>query len=138
MYYTKVEKRNPQLMNNKFDLDTIDCNFKALHIKDILKILNLSPKCKINITNPTLIRRYYEMWKCITIKNWINFYSWIYLRNIGNILCKETEKLIFDFYSKELNGINEMKPEDERALEFVESKIGMVLSKLYVKKYFSD
>lgn len=136
--YSKVEKRNPHLMNNKFDLNIIDCNFKNFYIKDILKKLNLSPKCKINITNPTLIRRYYEMWNCITIKNWINFYSWIYLRNIGKILCKETEESIFNFYSKKLYGIGEMKPDNERALEFVESQIGMVLSKLYVEKYFSD
>ena len=125
-------------MNNKFDLDTIDCNFKNFYIKDILKKLNLSPKCKINITNPTLIRRYYEMWNCITIKNWINFYSWIYLRNIGKILCKETEVSLFNFYSTKLHGIGKMKPDNERALEFVESKLGMVLSKLYVEKYFSD
>ena len=78
------------------------------------------------------------MWNCITIKNWINFYSWIYLRNIGKILCKETEVSLFNFYSTKLHGIGKMKPDNERALEFVESKLGMVLSKLYVEKYFSD
>ena len=66
-------------MNNKFSLEVIDCNFKDFYILDILENLNLKPNEKINITNPKLIRRYYEMWKCITIKNWIDFYSWIYL-----------------------------------------------------------
>ena len=87
--YTKVEKRNPHLMNNKYDLDVIDCNFKKFYVKDILSLLNLSPKNhKINITNPKLIRRYYELWNCITIKNWIDFYSWIYLRSIGQLLMQ--------------------------------------------------
>ena len=136
--YDKVERRNPHLMNNKFSLEVIDCNFKDFYILDILKNLNLKPNEKINITNPKLIRRYYEMWKCITIKNWIDFYSWIYLRNIGQILCKETDELIFNFYSGVLNGVYEMKPINERSLEFVDSQVGMILSKEYVKKYFPD
>tara|TARA_Y100000590_G_scaffold283616_1_gene319099 strand:+ start:1140 stop:3011 length:1872 start_codon:yes stop_codon:yes gene_type:complete len=136
--YTKVEKRNPHLMNNKYDLDVIDCNFKKFYIKDILSLLNLSPHGKINITNPKLIRRYYELWNCITIKNWIDFYSWIYLRNIGQLLCKETDKIIFNFYSGVLNGVYDMKPDEERAVDFVDSQIGMILSKIYVKKYFPD
>ena len=49
--YTKVERRNPHLMNNKYDLDVIDCNFKKFYIKDILSLLNLSPESKINISN---------------------------------------------------------------------------------------
>jgi len=136
--YTKVQKRNPHLMNNKFDLDVIDCNFKNFYIKDILQDLNLSPQSKINITNPKLIRRYYEMWQCITIKNWIEYYSWLYLKSIGQILCEETEKLIFDFYSGVLNGVYVMKPIEERAVEFVDSQLGMILSKVYVKKYFKQ
>lgn len=136
--FTKVEKRNPHLMNNKYDLDVIDCNFKDLEIKELLKMLNLNPEQQINITNPKLLRRYYEMWKCITIKNWIQYYSWLYLRNIGQVLCKETDKMIFNFYSGVMNGVYDMKPKNERALEFVDSKLGMVLSKEYVKKYFPD
>ena len=136
--YTKVERRNPHLMNNKYDLDVIDSNFKKFYIKDILSLLNLSPESKINITNPKLIRRYYELWNCITIKNWIEFYSWIYLRNVGQLLCKETDKIIFNFYSGVLNGVYDMKPDEERALDFVDSQIGMILSKIYVKKYFPN
>ena len=136
--YSKVEKRNPHLMNNKYDLEVIDCNFKKFRIKDILNYLDLKPKGKINIVNPRLIRRYHEMWDCITIKNWIDFYSWIYLRNIGRILSKETDKKIFEFYSGVLKGVDKMKSHKEQALEFVDLKLGMILSKSYVTKYFSN
>jgi putative endopeptidase len=134
--YSKIENRNPHLMNNKYDLEVIDCNFKKFKIKDILEYLNLKPDRKINIVNPKLIRRYHEMWKCITIKNWIDFYSWIYLRNIGQILSKETDDIIFNFYSGVLNGVYKMKPREERALDFIDLKLGMILSKIYVKQYF--
>lgn len=136
--YTKIQKRNAQLMNNKYDLEVIDCNFKKFRIKEILNNLNLNPEGKINIINPKLIRRYHEMWECITIKNWIDFYSWIYLRKIGQILSEETDTMIFNFYSGVLNGVYEMRPKEERALDFVDSKLGMILSKVYVKKYFPD
>ena len=53
-------------------------------------------------------------------------------------LCKETDKIIFNFYSGVLNGVYEMKPLEERALDFVDSQIGMILSKIYVKKYFPN
>ena len=138
--YTKVQKRNPHLINNKFTLNIINCNFKDFYIKDTIKSLNMfcGDNGSINITNPTLIKKYYNMWKCITIKNWKDFYSWIYLRNIGTILSKETDKIKNNFYNGVLNGVYDMKSDEERAFEFSESKLGMILSKEYVKKYFPD
>lgn len=136
--YSKIEKRNIQLMNNKYDLDVIDINFQKFYIKDTLDMLNLKPNDKINIINPKMLRRYHEMWECITIKNWIEYYTWVYLRSIGTILSKETDKIIFNFYSGVMNGVYEMKPKEERAVEFVDGKLGMVLSQVYVKKYFNN
>lgn len=136
--FTKIERRNAEYMNNKYDLEVIDKNFSKLFIKDLLKYLKLETQYKINIINPKFLKRFYEMWKGITIKNWIEYFSWVYLRYFGEILSKETNKIIFDFYSGTLNGVKEMKPERERALDFVSSRVGMILSKVYVQKYFPE
>lgn len=138
--YTKAQKRDNHLINNKFTLNIINCNYKDFYITDTIASLNMfcDDNSSINIRNPTLIKNYYNMWKCIPIKNWKDFYSWIYLRNIGTILSKETDKIIFNFNNGVLYGVYDMKSDEERAFKFSESKLGMILSKEYVKKYFPD
>lgn len=43
----------------------------------------------------------------------------------------------FDFYSKQLNGITELKPLWKRSLDMVEGQLGQPLGQLFVEKYFS-
>ena len=135
--YSNVEKRNPELMNNKFSLDVINCNFENLYFPNMFTYLNINPE-KINITNPTYLKKFNHLWDCITIRIWKDYFCWLYLKKYGIYISDNTEKLIFDFYGNELNGIKKMKSIDERMINMIDNNLGMELSKTYVQKYFND
>lgn len=54
----------------------------------------------------------------------------------SSTLSSKLEQLNFDFYSKELRGIEEMRALDKRALSTINGTIGQAFGKLYVEKYF--
>ncbi|MBV7439863.1 M13 family metallopeptidase [Weeksellaceae bacterium TAE3-ERU29] len=51
-------------------------------------------------------------------------------------LSTDLDKLSFDFYSKELNGVDKMRDRDKRALSTINNSIGEAFGKLYVKEVF--
>ncbi|MDG4951043.1 M13 family peptidase [Weeksellaceae bacterium KMM 9724] len=51
-------------------------------------------------------------------------------------LNSDLEQMHFDFYEKELKGIDEMRARDKRALGTVNSTIGQAFGKVYVAEYF--
>ncbi|MXV38115.1 M13 family peptidase [Flavobacteriaceae bacterium Ap0902] len=53
-------------------------------------------------------------------------------------LNADLEKIQFEFYSKELKGIEEMRPLDKRALSVVNNSIGQAFGKSYVAAYFPE
>lgn len=51
-------------------------------------------------------------------------------------LGQELEKIDFDFYSTELNGITEMRAREKKALSSINGMIGQAFGKLYVEEVF--
>ena len=58
------------------------------------------------------------------------------LRNTASELTEEMGQTVFDFYGTTLNGIEEQRPLDERALGFANTGLGFALGKLYVAEHF--
>ncbi|MFN8593563.1 MAG: M13 family metallopeptidase [Thermomicrobiales bacterium] len=58
------------------------------------------------------------------------------LQNSAPALTDELGKISFDFYGTTLNGVEEQRPLNERALGFVNGRLGFALGKLYVDEYF--
>jgi putative endopeptidase len=135
--YSNVEKRDPKLMNNSMDISKIKLLYPDIKIDEMLNYINIIPQ-EINIINPNFLNKFNDMWKSIPLKNWIQYFSWIFLRKMGIYFSLQTEQLIFDFYSKRLSGVKKMKDMWKRSIGVVEDNIGMLLSKLFIKKYFNE
>ena len=69
------------------------------------------------------------------IKEYLKFH--VMDRSTG-YLTKELDDLSFDFYGRKLKGQQEQRALDKRGLSFVNSNVGELLGKLYVKEYFPE
>ena len=58
------------------------------------------------------------------------------LQNVASSLTEDLGRVVFDFYGTTLNGIEEQRPLEERALGYVNGGLGFALGKLYVDEYF--
>ena len=56
----------------------------------------------------------------------------------SSFCSKELNNEIFDFYSRKLNGQVEQKSPEKRAISLIESWVGELMGKIFVKKYFPE
>ena len=68
--------------------------------------------------------------------DWKTYLRWSVLNTAAGLLSEELEKANWEFYSKELRGTKEQRPQEERALQTLNWTIGEALGKLYVDKKF--
>ncbi len=69
------------------------------------------------------------------IKDYLKFHL---INDATGYLTKELDELSFEFYGRKLKGQQEQRALDKRGLEFVNSSVGELLGKLYVKDHFPE
>ena len=137
--YTNVEKRDSERMNNPSNMDIIAVVNPEL-ATDLLYFFNkikVEPG-KINITNPTFTKIYYELLKIVDLQKWKEYYIYSFLRKMGNYINIDSETALFNFYGKVLSGTKIMKEPIKRSIETLNTTIGMLVGKLYVERYFNE
>lgn len=58
------------------------------------------------------------------------------VNGVADELSSDLEQLHFDFYGKELSGIEQMRALNKRALQMINNNLGEAFGKLYVEAYF--
>jgi len=135
--YDKIQRRNPHLLNNPYSLDVLETCFPCLRLSKMFDFLKIEPQ-KINVSNPEFLKTYNSLLSTISIKTWKNYLKYMYARKFGRFLGKDIEQILFDFYTTTLHGVTIMKPENIRAMRFVEGNLGMILSQEFVKEHFTE
>jgi len=68
-----------------------------------------------------------------TLRDYLAFQ---YLNNYAELLSEEWSDAYFDLFSRRLQGIDQPRPLEERALVLVNTHLGEEMGKLYVERYF--
>ena len=132
---TNEEDRDPNLSYNPQTMSELSKLVKNLNIPAFLKKVGVNTD-KVIVGE---IRLYKEYDKFVNEKNLPLLKD--YLRynlvasNAGN-LNGALDELSFNFYSKYLNGQQEQRPMNKRALSLINGVVGEAFGKLYVEKYF--
>ena len=132
---TNEEDRDPNLSYNPQTMSELSKLVKNLNIPAFLKKVGVNTD-KVIVGE---IRLYKEYDKFVNEKNLPLLKD--YLRynlvasNAGN-LDGALDELSFNFYSKYLNGQQEQRPMNKRALSLINGVVGEAFGKLYVEKYF--
>lgn len=135
--YTNEQKRNPDLMNNEFSFELIKELYPDLDIEKFFNLTKVRPS-SINIINPSFLKNYLKIWNYTPLQTLKEYYIYLYLLNVCKYINKQCEDIFFNFYSKELNGIQIKKPEWKRSIINIENNAGMLLSKLFVENFFTE
>lgn len=152
--FTNVMNRDIDLMNNIKNLSDIELNNKYLaedlkyfftkifsnekFSNEKLDTKYLKSSLKINITNLVFTEKYYEMLCTTNLDDLKGYFIYLFLRKMGKYIDINCETIIFNFYEKELSGIQEMKPLWKRTVNTLNNVIGMRIGELFVKKHFNE
>ncbi|MGY0039294.1 M13 family metallopeptidase [Pedobacter sp. NJ-S-72] len=72
----------------------------------------------------------------ISIEVWSSYLAFHWIVNHSTILPEQYRKSQFDFYSAKLNGVTDDISREQKSIRYVNNRLGQVVGKLYVEKYF--
>ncbi len=134
---TKEERRDVRKLNNPRSMKQIA---EMLPTVDWDKLLaSLPTDAEVDtmlVTQPQYIKSLQELLTSTDIEDLKTLVSWTTLNGAAGDLTTKMEKANWEFYSKTLNGVPEMRPAKERALSTVNGTIGMAVGKIYVEQKF--
>ena len=142
--YTNIEKRDPNNCNNPTDYNNLISQFKFIGLKELANYLSKESFFqgkkldKINVYNVKFLKSYENLFATTDLKILIDYYIWIFLLQVGSYLDENVNNIIYGFYGCILGGSNKMTERWERIVDIESKFLGNILSKIYVKAYFSE
>ena len=132
---TNEEDRNPNLSYNPQTMAELSKLVKNINLPQLLKNVGVNTD-KVVVSE---IRLYKQYDKFINEKNLPlikDYLKYQLVADNASNLTKELDELSFNFYSKEVQGQQEQRPMNKRALSVINGILGEAFGKLYVEKYF--
>lgn len=132
---TKVQNRDPQATYNKLSYDDLKKNYPDFNWDAYFNAFPVKPT-ELTIGQP---RYFSNLFKIIAETDSTTLSDYMIICTINYVASYLSDDFMltkFEFYSKLLNGIEELKPLWKRSLDMVQSRLGQPLGQLFVEKHF--
>ncbi|HVT92090.1 MAG TPA: M13 family metallopeptidase [Bryobacteraceae bacterium] len=133
---TVVERRDPNKLHHKLtraQLAALAPNFPwDIYFDGI----GLSGLRELNVTEPAFFRRAGLLVKTRGMDDWKPYLRVRIVEAAAPFLPKRFEQARFDFYSKFLRGVPEMRPRWKRCVSHVDDQLGEALGQAFVERVF--
>ncbi|OUR62631.1 peptidase M13 [Colwellia sp. 39_35_sub15_T18] len=136
-HWTRVQSRDSEKRYNKFataELNTITDKFNW---QAFLQAENVASQKDIIINQPDFIEGFGKVFDDTSLNIWKQYLTFNTLSAFSGYLTAELDNENFDFFSKQLNGRQEQRPQWKRGVSVVNSNLGEVIGKVYVTRHFT-
>ncbi|MFY1046668.1 M13-type metalloendopeptidase [Chryseobacterium sp. GP-SGM7] len=127
-------KINSHLMN-PLDLESYAPGFPW---KVFLRERQVDNVDQVILQADTAIKAKAKLFAETPIKVWSAYLAFHWIVNHSTLLSKDFRKSYFDFYGTRLNGIKSDAPREQKSIQYVNNRLGHLIGKLYVEKYFPE
>ncbi len=134
---TRVEMRNPHNMLHKMTPAQLSALAPTLEFDHFLPALGLTNIKVVNVSEPAFYTALEKQLHAHTIDEWRTFLRWNAIRDASPYLSSQFANASFDFYSKYLRGVPQMKPRWLRCTEWTDRNLGEALGQVFVAKTFT-
>mmetsp|Transcript_60790 Transcript_60790/g.73049 ORF Transcript_60790/g.73049 Transcript_60790/m.73049 type:complete len:707 (+) Transcript_60790:149-2269(+) len=141
-HMTNIENRDPEATYNPMSVDELSTlcgnvfNFSVFLESATGK--NAKSLGKINVCNIEALKKASSVAVSLKAEDMKLYLLWRVVHSTASFLPKKYVDEDFAFFSKSLQGVEEIKPRWNRAMEFTESALGEVLGQMYCKEYFDE
>ncbi|MCY7410547.1 MAG: M13 family metallopeptidase [Chitinophagales bacterium] len=133
---TLVEQRDPYATYNKMTVTDFSSKNPNIKWNIYLSAMGFTPQTDAVIAQPKFFEKLNAMVTSVSIDDWKTYLKAHLLNNASNLLSADFEQAQFDFYSKKLQGTQEMDPRWKRMSELANYSLGEALGQEYVKRAF--
>jgi putative endopeptidase len=133
----KEDTRDMQKLYNPYSVKDLKILMPDFDWSSMLKESGFDKEKKLVITQVEYTKSLNSIIKATPIDTWKDFLKWGVIHGAATNLTTEIDNQNFDFYGKTMTGTEKQKEDWERAVTRVNSGLGEIVGKVYVKKRFS-
>ncbi len=132
----KVERRDARNTYNPMTVAQLEKSVPALDWEKYFSEIGAEEIDTIIVAQPKYMKALQGVFNQNNVEDWKTYLKWSIFNDAANALSTEIETANWEFYNKTLQGAQEQRPRDERALQTINWTIGEALGKLYVEEHF--
>ncbi|MGM0933756.1 MAG: M13 family metallopeptidase [Bacteroidota bacterium] len=132
----KVERRDARNTYNPMTVAELQTSVPALDWEKYFNEIGAEEIDTIIVAQPKYMKALQGVFTRNNVEDWKTYLKWSIFNDAANALSTEIETANWEFYNKTLQGAQEQRPRDERALQTINWTIGEALGKLYVEEHF--
>jgi putative endopeptidase len=132
---TRIEMRDPEARYNKFTVSELNELTPSFDWGTYLADLN-AETAEIIVSTPKFMEEIEKIVNEVPSSTWREYLKWHLVNSASPYLSHEFVKNNFEFYGKELQGTEEMRPRWKRVLATTERATGEAIGKLYTEEHF--
>ena len=134
---TRVDRRDPYKQFHKFTRAQLVALTPTFGWDAYWSRLGLPAPASLNVTEPDFYKEVEHQLKSRGIEEWKTYLRWHLVHEASPYLSHSFVETNFNFYSKTLRGIAEMRPRWKRCVSFVDRDLGEALGQVFVAKTFT-
>ncbi|MGJ8693685.1 MAG: M13 family metallopeptidase [Thalassotalea sp.] len=136
-HWTKVQTRDSVKRYNKYPVGELSQLTDAIDWSQYLALQGVSEEQAIIINQPDFIQGFGQVLTATSLEDWQSYLTFHTISTYASYLTSEIDAENFDFFAKQLDGLEQQKPQWKRAVKLVNSHLGEVIGKVYVSRHFS-
>ena len=133
----KEDTRNIAALYNKYAVTDLKSLMPDFDWTAMLKNAGVANEKNIVIAQVEYTKSLNNIIKNTPIDTWKTYLKWSLINNTAGYLNTALDKQNFEFYGKTLKGTEQQEEDWKRAVSAVNSGLGEIVGKVYVKKYFT-
>jgi putative endopeptidase len=134
---TRVERRDPYKLFHKMDRKQLAALTPAFDWNAYLKGVGLAKLNDFNVTQPEFFAEVQKQLESESLADLKTYLRWHLARGAAPFLSEALVNENFDFYSRTLRGVPQLRPRWKRCVALVDSQLGEALGKEFVRRAFS-
>jgi putative endopeptidase len=134
---SRVDQRDPYKLFHVLKARELKALTPTFRWDDYFAAAGLAKPKRVNVTEPDFFQEVERLLRSESLANWRTYLRWHIASAKAPYLTEAFEREDFDFYSRYLEGIQEMPPRWKRCVELADRDLGEALGQVYVEKTFT-
>jgi len=136
-HWTRVQSRDSEKRYNKFATKNLNSLTNNFNWQAFLAAEGVASQKDIIINQPDFIEGFGKVFEQTSLEVWKQYLTFNTLTAFSSYLTADLDNESFDFFSKQLSGRKEQRPQWRRGVSVVNNNLGEVIGKVYVARHFT-
>ena len=136
VHWTREESRDRTRTYNLMTTEELAASAPGFDWTAFMEALDFADQTEVVIRQDTAIQSLATLFSEVPVETWQDWLTFRYLSGNRGSLTPEFYERSFDFYNRTLSGVEEPRPLESRAIQYVNGSMGMALGQIYVERFF--